>query len=110
MNCKPGDLAVILGESKVAPGSMGRFCTVLYAAPMGEFRFPDGVLSDARNSSQPFWVIEFQNPLIIGRTDGTKKPAKYACCPDSRLRPIRDNDGDDETLQWAIVPGQKVAA
>ena len=38
MNCRPGDLAVILGKGVFA----GRLVEVLYAAPQVEFQLPDG--------------------------------------------------------------------
>ena len=30
--------------------------------------------------------------------------------PDEHLRPIRDNDGEDETLQWAPVPSRELVS
>ena len=38
MNCKPGDIAVVIGASRFA----GRLVEVLYAAPQNDFYLPDG--------------------------------------------------------------------
>jgi hypothetical protein len=88
MNCKPGDLAVII---RSVSGNEGKIVRVLrmskekigLLAPDG---FKHGIVWDI-DPHLPGW-----NGLI----------AKWAL--DYQLRPIRDNDGEDETLTWAGKP------
>ena len=82
MNCKPGDLAIIVAAAsqKQHIGKIVK-CLSVY----------DG---DAWN------------------TDPELKGVSGRCCAwyDAHLRPIRDTPGEDETLQWAPVPGERVTA
>ena len=108
LNCKPGDLAIIIRPSVSGPQLLGMIVKVLHAAPTHNFALPDGYV---QMSDRPgYWVVEFPRPIDvpvqIGRIVGTRT-ARYAIAPDRALRPIRDNDGEDETLQW--VP-RKVTA
>lgn len=49
----------------------------------------------------PVWVVD--GKVQWARRDGT--PTIFAdLAPDNSLRPIRDNDGEDETLTWAGKP------
>jgi hypothetical protein len=83
MNCKLGDLAVIVRNW--GPDSqrlLGIVCRVM--APVPGFWGPG-------------W--ELAEPLPNGDT----------CIHDECLRPIRDSDGEDETLTWAGKP-QEVTA
>jgi hypothetical protein len=107
LNCKPGDLAVCIRDV-IQPwpeSPLGRLCDVLYAAPVGSFTLPDGYRSQGAGH-KPYWVVKWQNTLLYP-TMGEPRRTQYGLCPDSVLRPIRDNDGEDETLQW--VP-RKVTA
>jgi hypothetical protein len=71
MNCKPGDLAVIVRTERVdGKKYIGRIVRCLH--PILDFG----------------WIVEPNVPGFIGVHD--------RC-----LKPIRDNDGDDETLTWA---------
>lgn len=86
MNCKPGDLAVIV-RSRV--GNAGRIVRCVEYA--GEFRYlMYGVLEPERCAS---WRIDPPIPAYDGTLTDLIK--------DSALRPIRDNDGEDQTLTWA---------
>lgn len=51
------------------------------------------------------WVVD-QLMTYISNQLGVRK-AHIA--PDESLRPIRDNEGEDETLQWAPVPVKELA-
>lgn len=104
MNCKPGDLAVIVGFSPEHPHLTGRIVEVIEAAPSGcRFKLPDGKTNQA--SRPGTWVIRFQNIVDLtglrGRPNGL-----YAACHDSNLRPLRDpgENAQDETLSWLPVP------
>ena len=109
MRCKAGDLAVITGAYHLHPNSCGALCRVLYRANSGAFTLPDGAKTSDRLRPAS-WVIEAINPIVAAlHGDGKMLPVKYAVCPDSRLRPLRDNPGQDETLDWAPVPHKEAA-
>jgi hypothetical protein len=92
VNCKPGDLAVVvrprLEENR---GALVR-CISL----------------DAEGD----WLVEPLQRIRRGATDDGEVFGLYGdsvYCADSQLRPIRDSDGTDETLTWASKP-EPVAA
>ena len=107
MNCKQGDIAVIV-KSPFAPQLVGRVVEVLYAAPVGaDFRLPNGRMHDALTPRLGFrWVCEFHNPIAAPSTFGPIETI-YAPVPDDFLRPIRDNDGEDEMLRTAGLPNKQ---
>ena len=69
MNCKPGDLALIV-RAQANPAWLGRIVIVV------------------RAFDPETWVTD---PM----------PPGFDCVFDRALRPIRDNDGIDETMTWA---------
>lgn len=74
MNCKQGDLVVIV-KCGPYPHLQGKFCTTVSKAP------------------HPYdWVLDFQDN------------GKDMYAMDWALKPIRDNDKEDETLSWKAVP------
>lgn len=94
MNCKPGDLAVMVYSTCGNEGKIVR-CEVYIGDVLA--LWPDGTertLVDAWRLDQPVRGFD-------GRFTNLT--------PDAWLRPIRDNDGEDETLQWAPVPHKEVA-
>lgn len=80
MNCKPGDLAVNVGG---LPHCRGRIYVVL--------RPYDGHVFRRENA----WWCDWRGQEV------------HVC--DEHLRPIRDQDGEDETLSWAGKPEQVTA-
>lgn len=82
MNCKPGDLAVIVQSHDER--NIGKFVTVL----------------DAWDESS-WWIVS--TSVLYART-GDIPAGKEIGAYDSHLRPIRDSDGEDETLTWAGKP------
>lgn len=84
MNCKPGDLAVVVNASEV-PANAGKIVRVTHINPLVLALF-----------GKLFW--EFEGELLAD--DGS--PCDLV--DDTVLRPIRDNDGEDETLTWAGKP------
>lgn len=99
MNCKPGDLAVIVARSK----NYGRIVSVLrpYAGEDingSEYHVQAGV---------KYWVVEAVGaPLIVRQDFGPDLLERQHVARDSRLRPIRDpgDDAVDETLQRIGAP------
>lgn len=83
MNCKQGDLAVVVRSYNGQHGAIVE-CVQLFEHPL----FP----------GEPCW--EVRPPLLLG-----------AWCHDDQLRPLRDNDGEDEILRLVGKPvGEPQAA
>ena len=87
MRCKPGDLAIIV-ESDL--GNEGKIvqCVKL----IGDLTQRD---LHGNLETVPMWEVDID---LDGEGDNT--------IADYQLRPIRDNDGEDETLTWAGKPNQ----
>lgn len=84
MNCKPGDIAIVVGDSVFA----GRLFEVLYAAPPRRFYLPDGQMHEACRPGE--WVLRSFGGLVDAQCEGglTRK-AMYGCGRDSKPRPLR---------------------
>lgn len=83
MNCKPGDLAIVV---KSIAGNEGKIVRVLRLHPSPPLQFFDG----------PRWLID---QVLL---DSLGRPIDHLA--DRVLRPIRDSDREDETLTWAGKP------
>ena len=84
MNCKPGDLAVIVGPTKpFNEHLLGRVVRVT-------------AVSFIDNGEGKTWCYE--KPLLELR--GQYAGWRVEVIEDRVLRPIRDNDGQDQTLTW----------
>lgn len=85
MNCKPGDLAVIIGG--FFPENYGNLVMV-----MGKSEI------DGKD-----WEIELlqHTRTYCGGTEVLANPGEIADAKDGSLRPIRYQKGKDETLTWA---------
>ncbi len=91
MNCKQGDLAI-----KVAGHGIGTI--VRCVRYVGE---PD---VGARTPDRDCWLLDRPMTWYWG---GTSEPAgNYPYASDSKLRPIRDNDNEDEIV--SIVKAKRV--
>ena len=88
MNCKPGDLAIVV-RARV-PANLGRIIRVIVFNPNARFVNRPGV----------FGGWEYEGEELIPSEPG------YRCraVRDECLRPLRNQDGADETLQWAGKP------
>lgn len=94
MNCKQGDLAIIV---KSRAGNEGKIVTCLRLATTEEIslnRFYDQPL-------WPVWIVDrnLQNANLLGEVNGQSNLAY-----DATLRPIRDQDGEDEMIRIAGKP------
>lgn len=109
MNCKPGDLAVVVRARD--PKLLHRTVTGLEVAPLGiGFRLPDGYWHDpVFNDGRHRWLCEFSNPVTAPIGGGKTRQTIFAPVPDECLRPIRDpgDDAQDETLSWLPVPSRE---
>lgn len=106
MNCKQGDLAVIVGFSPKHPHITGRIVEVICAAPTDHaFQLPDGKRHLACGPGA--WIVCFQNAVDLTGIRG-RSSALYAACPDSKLRPLRDpgENVSDEILVIAGLPNK----
>lgn len=90
MNCKPGDLAMII-RSPYA----GMMVEVLYLAPTVPHVLPDGYPHVACKPAE--WVVKSLGSPFVLRTDAsTRRIAMYACCFDSALRPLPGKLEDEQ--------------
>lgn len=97
MNCKPGDLAVIIRGRTPGCKYVGSIVEVL------KVERPTSIFG-------LIWAVKFSRPLIgvalrkNGEVLGVSGLSTVHGCPDAWLRPIRDQPGADETLRWLDVP------
>ncbi len=96
MNCKPGDLAIVTK-------TMG----VPTAVKILGMSFKLVQILDNDPIFGPRWSIEGDHyvPSGCGNESGQRINAVADCI----LTPIRDNDGEDETLTWAGKPHKETA-
>jgi hypothetical protein len=97
MNCKPGDLAVIISTLR-SPENIGRIVEVIRTAVPGEEFVTAGrmrVFVPTQNSG-PIWRVRGQRPLIWRDQDGKVEMAFEVPCADSYLRPITGVPVNDE--------------
>jgi len=87
MNCKKGDIAVVVGGKY---GNEGRIVQCLRIATKEDFKF---YLTEY--ISAPAWIVDV---ALMGSLFATP------IAPDKWLRPLRDNDGQDEMLRIAGLP------
>lgn len=95
MNCKQGDLAVIVE----GPRNVGRFVNVL---------------EPSAYHGAGWWYVESAAGPLLGTypVNGKEDIGTLGHIEDRRLRPIRDpgEDARDETLEWLPVPTKHTEA
>ena len=91
MNCKQGDLAVIVRSVSRNEGRIVR-CLRLHSSEM--FDLDDKFINSGPRG--PRWVIEGNIKSIEGK--------RLFSVADAQLRPLRDSDGEDEMLRFAGKP------
>ncbi len=98
MNCKPGDLAVVVRPLTYNPNALGMVVEVLQWIPSMLFK----------SGYEPAYGIRAPRPLKQFGGDWHRE----GWVRQSSLRPIRDpgDDATDETLTWLPVPGKAVTA
>jgi hypothetical protein len=88
MNCKPGDIAIVVRAGATAE-NVGKLVEVI-----------------GPSAAYPgWWTVQ----SLSGWLAGASGRAMAGNIEDHRLRPLRDSDGDDETLTWVGKPA-KVSA
>lgn len=108
MNCKPGDLAVIVRSTL---GNFGKIVRVIGPSLSNSVAFGTSVVDPAtgarwlRCMSEFQWDVDaFGSPLIsdvVGERVATHTRRPF---PDFALRPLRDNEDEDEMLRIAGKP------
>ena len=99
LNCKAGDLVV---QVRSRSANEGRIFTCLRLASLGELQ-----AEGFETSMGAVWLIDTKISASRGHVVIKQLPLAL----DKWLRPIRDNPGQDESLQWLDVPStDKVTA
>lgn len=97
MNCKPGDLAIVVRDNSNL-GALGKLVEVLYMAPAHNFRLPDGTLNEGASTPGKIWVVRLLGSKL--KPPGCWWLARYGTGHDDALRPINglpiDERIDDE--------------
>lgn len=108
LNCKPGDLAIVVRSEY---GNVGKIVRVIKpslgnAAAQGtEFREHDGQ-PWLKSNNDYLWFIECES----GIRASNKKTYTLAPGRDISLRPLRNSEGEDEMLRVAGKPNKEIAA
>lgn len=89
MNCKPGDLAVIVRSNQIS--NIGKIVTVLRVYPRAE---------------QSWWIC---SGSVLHGLYSDWPPGAEVGMYDNHMRPIRDNDGEDEMIRIAGLPHKEIA-
>lgn len=92
-NVKAGDLAIV---KSTKPQYDGKIVEVLYPAPAGEFRLPNG---QAHNpvKRHPSWVLKcIGSPILAPMASGRFEPVWYGVGEDKYLRPLPGDRDDSE--------------
>lgn len=98
MNCQPGDLAVLVSKGN-ATGAIAAAIAKAIGIPvrLTHLRAPDHCTCSVS------MVWNFETPILVSAPGVT---FEITGASDDVLRPLRDNDGTDETLIWAGKPQQ----
>lgn len=104
MRCKPGDLAIVVGPGVATPGLAFRLVIVDCPAHPGDAQ-PDGLRI---GDGAPAWwcraAVEGATLPFLAEVGDTEYWAVVEVLrrpiADQILRPIRPNDGVDESLSW----------
>lgn len=92
MNCKPGDLAIVVGSEKYS----GRLVEVLCLAPDEEFTLPNGT-PHVRPSESPAWVVNvLGSPIEVTYANGATVGVMQGVALDRKLRPLPGKLEDEE--------------
>lgn len=94
LRCRPGDLAVVVKALSI-PEHVGRFVIVERLADSSEYAsgYVNGAVWAVRSAAGGLLKCWFPSGRIA------YVPVVF--CADAHLRPIRPNEGEDESLSWA---------
>ena len=91
MNCKPGDLAIVIRARKT-PEMLGRIVTVVRASVPGEIFKTDKGYVRWPHDTPGVWVVTSNYPMPWNRRKGRKHFALERVFRDECLRPINPGD------------------
>ncbi|MDR9839427.1 KOW motif-containing protein [Herbaspirillum huttiense] len=97
MNCKPGDLAII-----IAGEFSGLIVKVIEVAPVVRFSLPDGRPHEPCSIGD--WIVKLPRMLNCPTKRGNTIPSEWAACPDSKLCPVSGLPMEEETEQKLKEP------
>jgi hypothetical protein len=94
LNCKVGDLAVIV-KDRYMPENIGKLVVVLEPGDQ-EWEDADGFYWYVQAIGSPIRCRLYEDAEFTGELSFDME----ANVADHELKPIRDHEGDDETLTW----------
>lgn len=94
MNCKQGDLAIVVAA--VNPENLGKIVCCISFIPQ------DALLRENLTAGHPGWITDI--PLKTSLIGYPERKITLNFAQDSALRPLRGTPGEDETLSWAGKP------
>ena len=98
MNCKQGDMAVVIRRSNINPRSVGLIVKVLRRKPNGSYT------NHGLGSNEPTWLVEASGPVLVQMgAPGNTTMAKRFLVPDAAMRPLRGDLSEDETTTESPV-------
>lgn len=95
MNCKQGDLAIIV-RSKKGSQQIGKIVRCVRLAS-GTVQSTTGEFINLNVDCGDWWEVDV--PLMLSSKDKGYVLANY--CPDYSLKPLKDGDGEDEMISIA---------
>lgn len=108
MNCKPGDLAVLVhSDDYMRPG---RLCEVLQPMPAPPFPLGGLVVTGVSAPTAAHWWVRWLGSPVTyfaldhARVSSLSAPVAEGPCLDAWLRPLRNGDELDETLRLHELP------
>ena len=103
MNCKPGDLAIVIRDARTAK-TAGMLVEVLYLAPADQdFRLPDGFRHNPPGPDE--WVVKLSHPVPAPMgSSGRTRMTQYGCMGDRYLRPLPGVDDLDDVETDELLP------
>lgn len=108
MNCKPGDLAVIVRSTL---GNLGKIVRVIGPSFCNGLKFGETTVDPAtgitwrRGVLGFYWDVVAQgSPLVCERGNSLRHESYKRPFKDADLRPLRDNEDEDEMLRIAGKP------
>jgi len=108
MNCKPGDLAIIVKESVEAYVNSLKLKFVFKVGTIVKVLKHD---STGSSLAVEGWQIQQKVPMVVCIADTQSDPieAMTFWCPDEILKPLRDFE-DDDSIYFSIDEHQEVTA
>lgn len=107
MNCKSGDLAIVVRAGPYA----GRMVEVLFEAPAHSFTLPNGT-PHAKPTTLPAWVVNLLGSPIDARftLSGERRAVMQGVVADAYLRPLRGDISEEGAQEACELKNSAVSA